>query len=246
MPTLPRKKFLTFTAERTELENEVEDWKSLAESYASEQDELISRGQKAEERAEALEQEVDRLQWELSESRAAAEGQRAEMRGLERALRGYEGIDHLPTRLSEALELVGYLYADRVVVLSDALASVRSFDGRYSLDDEWVILRSMPTTLWQLYFGDGQETDIEEAYKRATGFELALKEGKMTNRGGKYRRVRKRSYDGRSIDLKAHVKGKSNKLGEAFRVYYWVDRDRRKIVIGHCGDHLKSRASLHV
>ena len=234
------------TAERAELEREVEDWKSLAESYASEQDELLLRGRQAEDRAEALEQEVDRLQWELSESRATAEGQRSEMRGLERALRGYEGIDHLPTRLSEALELVGRLYADRLVVLPDALSSARRFDGHYELDDEWVILRSIPTTLWQLYFGDGQEADIEDAYKRATGFELALKEGKMTNSGGKYRRVRKRTYEGRSISLKAHVKGKSNKLGEAFRVYYWVDRERRKIVIGHCGDHPLSRASLHV
>lgn len=45
-------------------------------------------------------------------------------------------------------------------------------------------------------------------------------------------------YKGTSISILAHIKGRSKDPKRTFRVHYYVDREDRKIVIGHCGAHM--------
>jgi hypothetical protein len=48
------------------------------------------------------------------------------------------------------------------------------------------------------------------------------------------RRVR---YDGQDVDITPHVKW-GNRVPKLLRVHFYVDRQKGKLVIGHCGDHL--------
>ena len=55
----------------------------------------------------------------------------------------------------------------------------------------------------------------------------------------KLRRLRRVKYRGTEVDISAHVK--CNGRGRSYmRIHFYVDRERKLIVIGHCGDHLKT------
>ena len=138
------------------------------------------------------------------------------------------------------------LYPDRVVVLDEARKSALAFDGKYDLDDEWAILRSVPTTLWDLYFGKAPSSNVQQDYQAATSFELALTEGSQTNKGAKYMKQRERTYRGQTVSIAPHIKGRSGNSNDHFRLHYYADAERKVIVVGHCGAHLETAGSSKV
>lgn len=163
------------------------------------------------------------------EERVAALGQRAAL------------IDELevPKTTLDALMLARKAYPDKLLFLDQAVDSAAEFDGR-PVNEVWTLLRSMATVLHPLVFErqEGAKGDIEELYQSQSGFEIALRDVKQLKRNPKYMKKRTISFEGRNYDMSSHVKGRSNKPGEALRVHFFVDYDRRLIVIGHCGDHL--------
>jgi hypothetical protein len=50
--------------------------------------------------------------------------------------------------------------------------------------------------------------------------------------------LRKRHYEGQELDFSPHAK--LQKGGKDLRVHFYADHTRKLIVIGHCGDHLKT------
>ena len=56
-----------------------------------------------------------------------------------------------------------------------------------------------------------------------TGYDLSLRESKATNDVPAYVRARRRTYEGRIIDITPHVKGRSGKRGETLRVHFAID-----------------------
>mgnify|MGYP007101905729 CR=1 FL=1 len=106
-----------------------------------------------------------------------------------------------------------------------------------------VILRSVPTTLWDLYFGKVPSANVQKDYQAQTSFELALTEGSMTNKGAKYMKQRERTYHGKTISIAPHIKGRSGNPKDNFRLHYYADAERRLIVVGHCGAHLETAGS---
>ena len=53
-------------------------------------------------------------------------------------------------------------------MLPEAVRSAAAY--RYcDLDEEWRILRAVATVLWDIYFGDGDSSDIDEEFKRRLG-----------------------------------------------------------------------------
>ena len=51
-------------------------------------------------------------------------------------------------------------------------------------------------------------------------------------------RERMVTYKGASVSILAHIKGRAKDPKRTFRLHYYVDREDRKIVIGHCGAHM--------
>ena len=115
-----------------------------------------------------------------------------------------------------------------MVVLEEARGSARDFTAG-NLDEQWQILASVPTVLWELYFGSEAGADIAARYRERSGYELALTEGKQSKATSDIMRERVVSYKGASVSILAHIKGRSKDPKRAFRVHYYVDREDRKI-----------------
>jgi hypothetical protein len=63
-----------------------------------------------------------------------------------------------------------------------------------------------------------------------------MNEGRMTQRDSRLMRLREREYEGKLYDISPHVS--LNKGSLSLRVHFAIEQDSKKLIIGHCGDHL--------
>jgi hypothetical protein len=243
------------------LEGEANLWQGIAEEYANDLEAVTANTDKKHEQTQAqlegyraesaqkdeaivsLDNQVSRLTFDLKTAWAQVQKLSEDLTHATGALAAYEGITHVPSRLSELLDLLSALYPQRVCVLPEARNSALDFDDHYVLDDELLILKSIPNVLWDLYFGKTPSANIPQDYQALTSFELALTEGSQTNKGAKYMRQRERTYHGRTVSIAPHIKGRPGNPKDNFRLHYFADAERRLIVIGHCGAHLETVGS---
>lgn len=107
------------------------------------------------------------------------------------------------------------------------------------IPDEYDIVKSVATVLYDMAInGMPYEGEFSQAFQNETGFELALKEGSQTKKNGKMMDKRSVEFDGKEYGMQMHVKGRNPKIG--FRLYCEPDKERGRIVIGHCGHHLET------
>lgn len=100
----------------------------------------------------------------------------------------------------------------------------------------WEMLHDLNHILWGLIF-DGRSTDIVKEFKSKSRFEYATGEGRMTKRNGELTSQRKFNCLNQGYEMWKHVKY-SNRGGKQLRIYFDIDQLKRKLVIGHIGDHL--------
>lgn len=245
------KRFERMTREAREMNERLEEQEQLIELYEEENERVMRQNRALEERMRELESDksqLETLRYRLVEAQGRADEKAAEAARLKDEAASLEKIDHFPTSLVEELELAGRLWPDRIVVLPEAVRSAAAY--RYcDLDEEWRILRAVATVLWDIYFGDGDSSDIDEEFKRRTGFTHTFRESGATNASPALVKLRRRSYKGSEIDITPHIKGSgrrdSSKL-HPFRLHYHADAEVKKIVIGHCGEHLDTAGTPRV
>lgn len=245
------KRFERMTREAREMNERLEEQEQLIELYEEENERVMRQNRALEERMRELESDksqLETLRYRLVEAQGRADEKAAEAARLKDEATALEKIDHFPTSLVEELELAGRLWPDRIVVLPEAVRSAAAY--RYcDLDEEWRILRAVASVLWDIYFGDGDSSDIDEEFKRRTGFTHTFRESGATNASPALVKLRRRSYKGSEIDITPHIKGSgrrdSSKL-HPFRLHYHADAEGKKIVIGHCGEHLDTAGTPRV
>lgn len=245
------KRFERMTREAREMNERLEEQEQLIELYEEENERAMRQNRALEERMRELESDksqLETLRYRLVEAQGRADEKAAEAARLKDEAAALEKIDHFPTSLVEELELAGRLWSERIVVLTEAVKSAATY--RYcDLDEEWRILRAVATVLWDIYFGDGDSSDIDEEFKRRTGFTHTFRESGATNASPALVKLRRRSYKGSEIDITPHIKGSgrrdSSKL-HPFRLHYHADAEGKKIVIGHCGEHLDTAGTPRV
>lgn len=156
------------------------------------------------------------------------------------AARVAECLQAIPRDLTDLLKLARSIWPDRIVVLPEALDSAKSYDG--NLAEEWDIVRGAATALYGLLFeDDGCEGRVADEFQRRTGYELTFSESSATRAQVDLMKMRERSYGGRTVDISAHIKGRSQK--NSFRLHFYIDRENELIVIGHAGCHMKTAGS---
>lgn len=144
-------------------------------------------------------------------------------------------LEEVPTNLQELLKLLETWYPGQVTVLKEAFDSADGYDVR-DLKKSWKLLRSIPEQLYRVIFSiDGGDKRAE--YSNRTGFDLSMTESKMTKNAKKLADQRTRLYKGKEIDINAHI-GFGTRKPNMLRVHFWIDNNEKKIVVGHCGDHL--------
>ena len=156
------------------------------------------------------------------------------------AARVAECLQSIPRDLTDLLKLARSIWPERIVVLPEAMDSAKSYDG--NLAEEWDIVRSTATALYGLLFeDDGCEGQVADEFQRRTGYELTFSESSATRARADLMKMRERSYGGRTVDISAHIKGRSQK--NSFRLHFYIDRENELIVIGHAGCHMKTAGS---
>lgn len=133
------------------------------------------------------------------------------------AARVAECLQSIPRDLTDLLKLARSIWPERIVVLPEAMDSAKSYDG--NLAEEWDIVRSTATALYGLLFeDDGCEGQVADEFQRRTGYELTFSESSATRARADLMKMRERSYGGRTVDISAHIKGRSQKNTTFFGV----------------------------
>lgn len=191
---------------------------------------------------DALLDKVDRLEFDLDRVKTAAESARDAVRARHAALEAMTKLETWPTDAVDIATLAGSVFADRLELTPRALQSLERSDFLkfgHAGSAVWECMAAMATVLHPLLMdqADGDTNAAGEAFKNSTKLELTWTETKETKKDNKLMAARRIVHDNREIDITPHVKWGSKSKGY-LRVHFFVDRPRRRIVIGHCGDHL--------
>lgn len=147
--------------------------------------------------------------------------------------------------LEDVVDVLRMKHADKLSFTPRALASARTASF-HDVEKACRCIEAVATTLHRLVFETGYSLGkIADAFRNETGFELAVTERNLTKRGKRFTAQRRDTYKGMPIDITAHVK--CNGPGHThLRVHYGVDREKKLIVIGHCGDHLETSGTKRI
>jgi hypothetical protein len=186
------------------------------------------------------EDSIARLQYELELARELLEGTRNDAIGTQEALQAVLDMPEWPDNASAVAEFAIKISAGRLVLTEDgrrSLAESGFANGNGDLSVLWRCLRGMATHLHDLVATELPPQQIADTFRSRTGFELTWTESKQTKRDKRLMGMRRMLYGGREIDITPHIKYGSSPP-RLLRVHFWVDRQRKQVVIGHCGDHL--------
>ncbi len=166
---------------------------------------------------------------------------KSERDALEAKLAAMDDLEAIPTNMSEVVALAGRMFADRLVITPKAVRSAED-DSTGGYTEAWRILRALYRDLWPMCFDrDDKPGDrLSADFKLRTGFELSMNENAITKSSQRCRTQRTLTYGGKTLSLEPHVKGTSGNKSNRLRVYFAIDREERKIVVGHCGNHLET------
>lgn len=131
----------------------------------------------------------------------------------------------------------------RVVLASKAWKSAKKYPWGVGPKVEGA-MKAMADVLWGLYFDPTQKSgNIEAEFRARSGYRVALRECRLTNRSLRMRRARLVEFGGSVLDAVSHVKVFEN--GKQFRIYYAVDRVAARLVIACCGPHLETAGTRY-
>lgn len=137
--------------------------------------------------------------------------------------------------LSDALDLLAVLFADRLVILDTARKSARDAGDFRHPRRAFSLLHSLCSDYWQALAdgkGDGEG-------RAALGNAFSGKESETVENNKRARKLRTFTYKGKPTEMMPHLKiGTKDSRTETWRAHFLWDADDRKIVLGHCGKHL--------
>ncbi len=151
----------------------------------------------------------------------------------------FRDTETLPETVYDSLLLASKVFDSRIIVLEEAFNSAKSHDSG-SAAETWKIMHAIAKVLFPISI-EGKSFEggnLENYFKRETGFELSLHEKKATSENPTFRKQRERTYKGKTYNITPHVKGKSGKKSEPLRVQYCACLEEGKMLIGYCGGHL--------
>lgn len=224
--------WLRSRAEIARLRSDAEAWEEIATDQERSYSDATAKVDELTRTVQRLEGEKRALERKAAQCAAPSHD--------DGAARVAECLQVIPRDLADLLKLARSIWPDRIVVLPEAMDSAKSYDG--NLAEEWDIVRGAATALYELLFEDDDcEGRVADEFQRRTGYELTFSESSATRARADLMKMRERNYGGRTVDISAHIKGRSQK--NTFRLHFYIDRENELIVIGHAGCHMKTAGS---
>lgn len=224
--------WLRSRAEIARLRSDAEAWEEIATDQERSYSDATAKVDELTRTVQRLEGEKRALERKAAQCAAPSHD--------DGAARVAECLQVIPRDLADLLKLARSIWPDRIVVLPEAMDSAKSYDG--NLAEEWDIVRGAATALYGLLFEDDDcEGRVADEFQRRTGYELTFSESSATRARADLMKMRERNYGGRTVDISAHIKGRSQK--NTFRLHFYIDWENELIVIGHAGCHMKTAGS---
>jgi hypothetical protein len=190
-----------------------------------------------QDKVEELDEQKRRLEYKLQAATSSRQAAEEAARGAERQSRALSTLKRLPTSVKEVAEIMQQLFPSELVFTSRGLRSTEDRD-RGMVEDAWECLYALATVLHPLLFdAPDRNIDLERVFKEKTGLDLGMSEGRSTKRDKKFMKLRQDVFEGRAIDIVPHVKI-GNKEPRLLRIHFFIDDEKKRLVIGHCGGHL--------
>lgn len=222
---------------------ELQEYFELAEAEVKSMAEEIARlkCEKSEqsERADSAEGELHQVKYEYDaykQSVAVAEIARATNSENPQLATLCISIAKNGMSVRDALAIVEMCYPDRVLVLDTARRSAeRHTTFKYPLE-ACQLLMKLVTEYYQALKSEKSDEEARQAFGRT---EYASRESENLSRNGK--KARRFYIDGIGyVEMMQHIKIQKGGITDAlsFRCHFAWRHDLKKIVIGHCGEHL--------
>lgn len=157
-----------------------------------------------------------------------------------------DDLESLPQTPYDALLMAKAAFGDRIIVLDEALKSAKdaSKGNSRNANEVWQIMRGLyyyfyPACIEEITYSGS----LEDYFAANCGYQLAMREGKMTKGNDAYNTDRTITYKKQKIVMRTHVKGRCDDPGKDLRVYLYADHKDKKIVVGYCGKHPETAGS---
>lgn len=150
---------------------------------------------------------------------------------LRQAVNARMNVMTLPSSAEEIANYFSEVFADKIIITERAYRSLKQCT--LPLDELWKVFFALANTMLDLYInGSG---DIFDEFKHRTGIDCARGEGTMTRKDNQLMRQFETIVDGEAVDIEAHIT--YGKLGQS--IHFGYSNAHKKVVVGHCGEHLK-------
>lgn len=217
---------------------QAEDEKNTTFDLAAQEEE---KRLKAESELENISQELNdkkqenyNLKVQVEQLQAAA----AENSGLRLALDARFDVASLPETAENVIIYFSKMFADKLVFSEDARKSVKACTLPPA--ELWKIFFALANTMLDLY--KVKNGDIFAEFRKRTGIEAKRGEGSATRNDKKLMKQFKTEFNGKTIDVEAHITYPKQKQS----IHFGYSDELKKIVIGHCGEHLDNYSTRKV
>lgn len=235
----------TNSASASELELEIQSLRQQLEKSLKSEEYAYAEIWRLEEMSNQLSSDKDTLEDQLAQSKSYARQVQQRIEDLKSSpqtelsdeLRNaLQSIASNKTKPHDCLVVISAAFSDRVIVLNDAYKSAKkSFDFRHNAN-----LMSLLSKLVGPYYdilasGKG-DTHAAKLFGKS---EFAARESETTTHNERAIEERTRYYKNAKLLMWRHLKiGAKESTAETIRVHFDWHAEDRKIIIGHCGEHL--------
>ena len=203
---------------------------------------ILDRNKELEKQAADQNKLLAAKEYEKKEIDKKFEGVSSELTERHLKIEAISNLSELPKNLSEAVELIEVIFPEKLSFSEEAKKSAKAA-SIIPIDIAWPCLFQMATTLHDLFFVESEKgIDIEKEFNDRTGLGLAMTEGRQTKRDPSLLKLRTIVYEGKKISIVPHVKS-GTKKPKLLRVYFYPDQEKKRIIVGHCGDHLDNHST---
>lgn len=152
----------------------------------------------------------------------------AERRILATAVTGLTDLEH-------ALQVIQILYTDRVVVLQSAWESAKDSKKFIYVNEAFVLLQKLVNEFYLLMLNGKGDLEARTVF----GTAYAARESESVENNKRATALRVFTFGGKQVQMMRHLKiGTKPSKHETFRCHFHWDSQSRRVVIGHCGQHL--------